>query len=242
MAPRSAAPLLVLVTGNPVETAARAHGDFTAMIRRRQGGAWDGAWVAVDARTDEPLPAATAVSGVVITGSPASVTERAAWMLRAEAYLRDLVAAGVPTLGICFGHQMLAQALGGRVERNPAGREIGTVDVEVVTDHPWLGFSRGRANMTHVDSVMALPPGAESLAETGLEPNAAIRFGESCLGVQFHPEIDAAVMRHYVEARRDAIAGEGLDPDGILAGVDDGDDGGGVLRRFLADVARRPRR
>jgi GMP synthase (glutamine-hydrolysing) len=88
--------------------------------------------------------------------------------------------------------------------------------------------------MSHVDSVARAPAGARVLARTALEPNAALRFAERVWSVQFHPEFDASVMRQYVEARRDIIAGEGLDPDAMEAAADDAPFGAAVLRRFLA--------
>lgn len=236
----SRSPVLILVTGEPVAQAMPEHGTFADMIVRRARGAWPHGFILGDPRaTDAVLPDPSELSGVVVTGSPASVTERSAWILEAEAYLRSVVRTRRPILGICFGHQLLATALGGEVAKNPQGREIGSVDVDVTHPHRWLGFSRGRANATHVDSVVRLPRGARSLARTEREPHAAIEFAEDVLGVQFHPEIDAPVMRHYIDARRDRIAQEGQDPEALRATVDDGADGGDVLVRFLADLAGR---
>ena len=147
-------------------------------------------------------------------------------MLRAEEHLRRIVDAGTPFFGICFGHQMLGQALGGRVAKNPRGREIGTVDVRVVGHTPrdpifdGLG-DRFRANHTHMDSVIELPPGARLIAETDLEPNAAFAVGERVRGVQFHPEIDGDAMRGYIEARAHLIEGEGGDPGRLIASAVD---------------------
>jgi GMP synthase (glutamine-hydrolysing) len=236
------APMLILVTGDPVEPARAEHGTFVDMIVRRAESAWVGPFWAIDARlSSDALPDPREVSGLIVTGSPASMTEIEGWMRHAEAFVRRAVDTRLPTLGICFGHQLLASALGGRVERNPRGREIGSVDVRVTGAHPWLGFERGRVNSTHVDSVVALPPGARSLGHTALEENAIIAFTDEALGVQFHPEIDAAVMRHYIEARREIITAEGLSPDEMLHEIDGGLEGKDVLVRFCADVGARAR-
>src|SRR4029079_16962033 len=107
--------------------------------------------------------------------------------------------------------------LGGRVAKNPRGREIGTVDVRVIPHAPrdpileGLG-ERFRANHTHMDSVVELPRGARVLAETDLEPNAAFAIGDTLKCVQFHPEIDGDAMRGYIEARAHLIEGEGGHP------------------------------
>src|SRR6185436_4711220 len=122
-----------------------------------------------------------------------SVTERAPWMLRTEEFLRGASAANVPILGICFGHQLLGQALGGRVEKNPNGREIGTVRLSLEDEarrDPLFGELPQAVdiNMTHVDTVGVRPESARVLATTRLELTAAFRIeGRRTWGVQFHP-------------------------------------------------------
>ena len=200
--------------------------------------AWSGAVVERDARQGE-LPAVEDTAALVITGSPESVASRAPWILAAERAVASVVEAGIPTLGICFGHQLLGQALGGFVEPNPRGREIGSVELALVADDPLLVPREGPfvANMSHRDSVTRLPAGARVLARTELEPHAAVRFGELAWGVQFHPEFDGDIMRGYIEARRDTLRNEGLDPD-ALAAVD-APDAARVLETFarLAQTA-----
>jgi len=147
-------------------------------------------------------------------------------------------------LGICFGHQLLAQALGGNVERNPRGREIGTVRVKLLPeasrDALFLGLpSELEVNATHVDTVTRLPEGATLLASTSLERHAAYRVGESAWGVQFHPEIDGDVMRGYVRAREPVIREEGLPFDRIHDAITDGQHGPLLLRNFVTRIAKR---
>jgi GMP synthase (glutamine-hydrolysing) len=228
-------PLLILVTGDPVAKTQARVGGFAELIRSALHGHWDAGFVEVDARTAELPPDARAFSGVIVTGSASSVTERAPWILRTEEYLARAVQQVQPVLGICFGHQLLGQALGGLVERNPRGREMGTVALEIVADDPLLDrrIQPALAHATHVDSVTVLPPGVQVLARTALEPHAAVRFGERAWGVQFHPEFDAHVMTEYIESRADVLRGEGRDPAAMLAGVARTDVGSGVLRRFV---------
>jgi GMP synthase (glutamine-hydrolysing) len=232
-------PLTILLTGNPIASAERERGGWGALIRETTGAHWPGAWQELDCRTGAPFPDPAGVAAFVITGSSASVTERADWMLRTEAYLRKAVSGGTSVLGICFGHQLLSQALGGRVEKNPRGREIGTTEVQIVAPDPLLDDSERPfvANMTHVDSVIEPPDGAKLLASTRLDPHSALRFGERVWGVQFHPEIDGDVMRKYISERRELIDGEGLDATAILAAARDARPGASVLRRF-AELVR----
>lgn len=232
-------PLCILVTGDPVTATRHARGSFARLIQDTTGPAWPGPWLETDCRHAGELAGLDQLSAIVITGSSASVTKRDPWMLRAGDYLRAAVESGVPVLGICFGHQLLAEALGGAVQVNPSGREIGTVEVELCGDDPVLdsGERPFLANMSHVDSVVRLPQGARPLARTQLEPHAAARLGERAWGVQFHPEFDGEVMRQYVRARRDLIDAEGLDAADIEARARDTATGAGVLQRFAGFVA-----
>lgn len=230
--------LIVLRAGDVAPPVAARRGEFFSWIRREVGDAWAGEWVEHDVRTEAPLPGPRDAAAFIITGSSSSVTERAPWMLRSEDLVRRIAEAGTPLFGICFGHQMVGQALGGRVAKNPRGREIGTVDVRVLAHTPrdpmfdGLG-DRFRANQTHVDSVVELPPGARALAETDLERYAAFSIGEALKCVQFHPEIDGDAMRGYVEGRASIIEGEGGDARAILARVSDTPEGASTLRNFV---------
>lgn len=232
--------MCVLVTGDPVEGVRAARGDFAALVRETVGAAWDGPWMEVDARAASRLPAARDLAGVIVTGSASSVTERAPWMLASEAWLRDLVSGEVAVFGICFGHQLLGQALGGHVSPNPRGYEVGTVEVEVLVDDELFppGERPTLASMTHLDSVARLPPGARVLARTALEPHAVVRFGPRALGVQFHPELDGAAIAAYVEARRQRIEAHGLDWERLREAARDAPWGAGVLRHFARIAAR----
>ena len=235
--------ILVLVCGTTVPAIAERRGEFDRWIRDGVGDAWPGDWASRDVRGDGPLPGPRDADAFVLTGSSSSVTERAPWMLRVESLVRSMVQAHTPVLGICFGHQLIAQALGGEVLRNPRGREIGTVRVSRVADDPiFAGLPRAfDAHATHVDAVSRLPPGAEVLATTALDDVAAFRVGHAVKAVQFHPELDADIMRAYLRARAHLVRQEGGDPEALLAGVCSSVRGADVLRNFAGLVLGRSR-
>ena len=237
--------LLVLRTGDAVPEISARRGEFFRWIKDGVGDAWDGAWEEHDARTETTPPPFDERLGILITGSSASVTERAPWMLRSESYLRDAVAKGIPIFGICFGHQLLAQALGGNVAKNPRGREIGTVELE--THHAAKGDPlfeglppRFHVNATHVDTVERLPEGAAVLSKTALEPHAAFRVGRAW-GVQFHPEIDGDVMRGYIHARRAILESEKLDWARMHGDATDAPYAVALMKNFVSRVVRSTR-
>ncbi len=222
---------------------AERRGQYPEIIREGIGDAWTGEVRVVDVRTDEALPAADTIAGIIVSGSSHSVTEQAPWMKRAGAFLRTVSNEGVPVLGLCFGHQLIADAFGGRVEKNPRGREIGTVVLELseqaAADPLYRGCARAmKIQATHVDSVVALPKDARLFATTSLDPHAAYAIGERVRCVQLHPELDADIIRSYVEARAALIRAEGLSFESILGNVTESPDAPKLLRNFVTEFAR----
>lgn len=230
--------VLVLKTGTTLPELRQRRGDYEHWIVAGMGLSLDAVDVVPVYEGAEP-PTPERPVGVVVTGSSAMVSDREPWSESAAGWLKAVVAAGTPVLAICYGHQLLAHALGGRVAPNPRGREIGTVGIEplAATDgDPLLGPLPGRAWMqaTHVESVLELPPGAVRLAENAADPNHAFRVGERAWGVQFHPEFDADVMAAYLSARREIIRSEGLDPEALDRDVRESPEGPRLLARFAA--------
>jgi len=232
-----------MTTGEPVPAVRERRGEFADLITETIGETWDGEFTSFDPRTDEPMPDPAEVEAIVITGSSANVPNREPWMLASEAYLREVVRLGVPTFGICFGHQILAQALGGEVRRNPRGREIGTRRIHRFEDDPIFDGMPDvfEAHITHVDTVAVLPSGAKALAKNDLEDHHAIRFNETAYGVQFHPELDADVMRGYIEHRWEILASEGIAVDALHAAIEEVEFGARTLVNFIRHIVPRRR-
>ncbi|VAW11331.1 hypothetical protein MNBD_ALPHA09-673 [hydrothermal vent metagenome] len=214
-------------------------GDFTTMFARTAG--LDGhKVVTVDLLDPQaPLPAPEAFAGVFISGSAAMVTDRAPWMLRAEAWIRDAARTDVPTLGICFGHQLIASALGGDVADAPQ-HAYETVTV-TLTDaglaDQLLSVLPPKAPLqsAHSQIVTRLPSDAPPLAhaDTGIY---AARFAGNLWGVQFHPETCAEDMSIIIEDVRTALEAGGIDADAKIAGIKPSPDGPALMRRFR-DIA-----
>ncbi len=232
--------IVILRAGDPPPSVSERRGTFFDFITRAASGAGV-SWAEHDVRTDAPLPDPRAADGFVMTGSSSSVTERAPWMLRTEELLRELVRLERPFFGICFGHQMLAQALGGEVKKNPRGREIGTIRVKVLepgrADPVFAGLpAEAIVNATHQDTVTALPPGARVLASSDLEPHAAYAIGDAVQCVQFHLEFDGDIMKGYVRARAHLLAQEGLDADAIHDAAIDTAHGPAMIQNWISTV------
>lgn len=227
---------LILQTGQPVASM-RRHGGFAHWIRVAAGLPHDAA-VVVDVEGGETLPSREGFAGAIVTGSAAMVTQRLDWSERSADWLRDAVHAGLPVLGICYGHQLLAHALGGEVGDNPRGREMGTVNVTLdasAADDPLFGGlpQTFPAQATHLQSVLRLPAQATALATSQLDDVHAFRWGSQAWGVQFHPEFSGTHMRGYVQARREALAGEGLCARTISRTITATPHARRVLRRFV---------
>ena len=163
---------------------------------------------------DGPLPAVDGTDHVIVLGAISSVYDDGPardWIAAELAWLRRVDEAGVPVLGICFGAQALAAALGGGVEA-AARKEVGwtvidSVDPGLIPPGPWLEFHGDRC---------VLPPQARLLASNDVGPQA-FRLGPH-LAVQFHPEVDGAQLKLWLDAggREEAIRA-GHDPDKLLA-------------------------
>ncbi len=149
-------------------------------------------------------------SGILITGSPAMVTDRAKWSESLGSWLKIQEGKDIPVLGVCYGHQLLADVWGGRVDYQPDGREIGSLLVSLSEDakHDQLFGSLPKSfyvHLTHAQSVIFPPPGAVILAKSSRVGCQAFKLGKTVWGVQFHPEFSKEVMACYLDEYKSQI-------------------------------------
>ncbi len=233
--------ILLLQVGSTVPGLIERRGDFDDWFRAGFG--------AVDVEVRRPhlgdaLPEHGQFGGIAVTGASGMVTDEEPWSLAVEAWLEAEVHGGAAVLGVCYGHQLLARALGGEVGWNSRGREIGTVDLsltkEAKGDELFVDLPKAIVvQESHSQSVLVLPPGARRLAFNSHDDNQAFAFGNRAWGMQFHPEFDADIIRGYIDGRADELRSEGLDPDALRAATRDSDAGDHILGRFAASIAPR---
>jgi GMP synthase (glutamine-hydrolysing) len=233
-------PLVIVKLGDTFEALRAQRGDFEHWIADGLG-THALPLLVVDPRRGDALPDPAEVSGAVVTGSHAMVSHREPWSETTAAWLAQLVARDTPVLGICYGHQLLAHALGGEAGDHPQGAEVGTVTVTLddaaATDALLRGLpAQFPAHAVHWQSALRLPEGAVRLAGNDHEPVHAFRAGEHAWGVQFHPEFDADVMRDYIDQLADGLARAGTDPAALREQVVPTDAAAGLLGRFARIV------
>jgi GMP synthase (glutamine-hydrolysing) len=216
----------ILQTGHLPEAISERQGEYSDMFERLLGGR--GFEFRVFNVVDMEFPDGTDdADGWLITGSKHGAYEDHPWIPPLEDLIRAIRDAGKPLVGICFGHQIVAQALGGKVIKHPDGWALGRrtyrLDGAEVALHAW-----------HQDQVVELPPDAEVLASNGTTRFAMLAIGEKILTVQPHPEFERPVVEGLIEHRSGAI-----DPDLVeqaARSLDDGPNDNALLGDWMADV------
>ncbi|HXU73277.1 MAG TPA: gamma-glutamyl-gamma-aminobutyrate hydrolase family protein [Polyangia bacterium] len=206
--------ILLYKTGETDPTLVPSIGDYERWFGRVLG---DGVTLEMHRAFDKPKHTFGGYDGMVITGSPRSLVdgEVEPWMDDAATFVRAADDAGVPVLGVCFGHQLVGYAYGGRVRKNPNGWEVGTVDVELTDegarDPLFAGLGRRIfVNQSHRDEVGTLGPTTRVLAAGAHTTHQAIAIGTHVRGVQFHPEMDAGVIQRIIAHRRAILTNDAV--------------------------------
>jgi GMP synthase-like glutamine amidotransferase len=181
-------------------------GDYRDMFAALLGNADAGSKVDLipyPVSTKGPPASSAECDGWVITGSRRSVYEDVPWIGELSRFVTAVSADGAPCVGVCFGHQLLAHALGGRTEPAPAGWGVGAHRIRITRAEPWMEPAIDAPNLLfmHQDQVTVLPPGAVVVGSAEHCPIAMFRLGATVLGIQAHPEFAPPYVHALLDAR-----------------------------------------
>ncbi|HMB13758.1 MAG TPA: type 1 glutamine amidotransferase [Roseovarius sp.] len=219
----------ILQTGHAPDMLLPDTGDYDAMMARMlDGQGFDFETYAV---VDQEFPESPhAADGWLITGSKHGAYEDHPWIPPLEELIRAIQAANLPMVGICFGHQIIAQALGGKVVKHPDGWRVGATQYEIEGSPLTL-------NAWHQDQVIEAPDGAEIIGRAEGCDIAAMRIGERIYTVQPHPEYGAAFMQGLLDHRAPGVVPDPLSDHarGLLSTPTDN----AAMATRIADVFRK---
>ncbi len=206
--------MAVLQTGRSVDETRHIHGDYDEMCKALLERAPDEA--DTFAVLDDHFPDDVGKYDVfVITGSKHGVYEDHPWIPRLEDLIREAYRGGVKLVGICFGHQIIAQALGGKVEKSDCGFIVGATDYGLVGEN---GASRTITLYAwHQDQIIKPPADAEIIARSDFCEFAALRYGNKALSFQAHPEFTKEYMADLAEARRGGVITDEMGDEAIAS-------------------------
>ena len=195
---------LIIEAGPTPEELIERHGDYPVMIERWLAPVVPDVIFTRNRRyAGEPLPMLSDLDAVIISGSRFSVCDEEIWMLELEEYVRSLFEMDKPTFGICFGHQIIAKALGGTVEQSDQGWGLGVTRYDLNPDTSGLAGNI-HARAVHQDQIVALPEQAQVLGGNEHCPFAILEYNQAPFAsVQFHPEFTPEYLRDLLPVLND---------------------------------------
>ncbi|TLU90749.1 amidotransferase [Dyadobacter sediminis] len=143
----------------------------------------------------------------ICSGSKSSVYDQEEWILQLKQFVKDIYQSEKKYIGVCFGHQMLGEALGGKVQKSDSGWCVGVHSFQIIKKENWMQPEQDSLNLLMMcqDQVVKLPPESILLAQSENCPNAMFRVGERMLGIQAHPEFPKIYDKALMELRTERI-------------------------------------
>ncbi len=225
--------LAILETGVPPGDLEQTFGDYPAMFAAMLGSGFEMETYDVQAGTLPNHP--NGHDAYLITGSPAGVYDPLPWIAPLMDFIRE--AKDSHMIGICFGHQVMAEALSGKVVKSEKGWGAGLQGYDVVNREPWMdGEQRIAIPASHQDQVVVQPPATDITVRSGFTPYAGLAWTDRpAISFQFHPEFSPAFAKALIEQRYDRVN----NPDAAIASLDAPNDSARVgdwIRRFLTET------
>ena len=230
--------IAVIETGPVVETLQARYGTYPDMFRQLLESADPSIETdAVSVINGEPLPDPSAYDGYLITGSRYGVYEDHDWIPPLKKFVLDVRDSDRAMVGICFGHQLMAEAYGGKVEKSAKGWGLGQ-HTYAIESQPWMPGPMPKVDVLalHQDQVVEPPKDADLIAGWDFCPYGGFQFGPKAVSFQFHPEFSPTFFRDLIATRRGTIIPEDIADNGV-ATVRDQNDSGHVAK-WMAEILR----
>ena len=229
--------ILILKMGDTLKSISQKYGEFPQHIINKINLSVE-EFIVVDCQRKEVLPSVDDIKGIIITGSHSMVTDYEPWSVRISNWLKNIINTNIPILGICYGHQLLADILGGEVGYNSKGMEVGESDIYLTKEgqkDKLLGVlpEKFEGYEAHSQSVLKLPSNAKILAYNNHDEIQSFSYENHIWTTQFHPEFISDIVKEYVKINKKNIINIGKDYNEIYNEIEDYKYGEILLNQFI---------